>query len=658
MKRPLIYSLIGFLLTTTTWGQQALISKAHSKLKELSLQKPSLGRDSQMILSQIDLSSFYTQSKKMDSARYWVEKTKTLIQSSKWEKGWGFYYRTRGQIFTFELKKDSATADLLRAIQIWEKFKNWRQAGIAYARLGNALLQDHQYEKSLLYLNKALKIFEGSNDYFSQVNTINYLSNTYRTMNNYAAGLDWTRRGLYLVKKHNLNPMLINKGQVATMYLFNNLPDSAFYYFKEAGIDLEKNPEKIEDTFTYNRLVEYYLGSSQPQKALKFGELALDYSIKTKQAAYIKSAYEGLYSIHRDLKNYEKALKYYDLNTKLRDSIDKADVSFRVRQLETQYQTQKKETEIERQKALLEANRFTILSNRTKVNLLNNNLLLTQQTIARQTADKKLQDIEFKTKSERQQANIERLKIENALNQQRQTRNLLLAGLGFTALMALFLVYSNRQLRQKNREISTSLLKGQSLERKRVAADLHDNLAAKVAGIRWRLQLVDKSAIKGEDVEIYQSAEDALYEVLGEIRLISHNMMPTLLEKEGLVQALKLLLAELNGLKKTHFGLQVADDLGKLDEKTEFELFSVILELTTNILRHANAKNATILLQKIKNQLLLDVTDNGVGFKKSESEFGMGMTNIQTRIESLKGKVVFSEALPGGTHIQINIPTT
>lgn len=657
MKSFLSYLLIGLLFATVTWGQQTPISKAYSKLKELSLQKPTLGRDTQMILSQIDLSSFYTQGKKMDSARYWVEKTKTLIQSSKWEKGWGYYYRTRGQIFTFELKKDSATADLLKSIQIWEKYKNWRQAGIAYARLGNTLLQDHQYDKSLFYLNKALKIFEDSKDYFSQVNTINYLANTYRSKNDYAGGLNWTRRAIYLVKKHNLNPILIDKDKVATMYLFNNMPDSAFYYFKEAGVDLEKNPEKIADTYTYNRLVEYYLGSSQPQKALKFGELALDYAIKTKQAAFVKSAYEGLYDIHRDLKNYEKALQYYDLNTRLRDSIDKADVSFRVRQLETQYQTQKKETEIERQKALLEANRFTILKNQTKVNLLNNNLLLTQQTVARQTADKKLQDIEFKTKSERQQANIERLKIENALNQQRQTRNLLLAGLGFTALMALFLVYSNRQLRQKNREISTSLLKGQSLERKRVAADLHDNLAAKVAGIRWRLQLVDKSAIKGDDAEIYQSAEDALYEVLGEIRLISHNMMPTLLEKEGLIQAIKSLLTELNSLKKTRFNLQVPDNLGKLEAKIEFELFNVILELTTNILRHAGAKKAEIQLQHTKNQLLLNVTDDGVGFKANESEFGIGMTNIQTRIESLKGKVAYDTPFQGGSHVQVIVPT-
>jgi two-component system, NarL family, sensor kinase len=198
---------------------------------------------------------------------------------------------------------------------------------------------------------------------------------------------------------------------------------------------------------------------------------------------------------------------------------------------------------------------------------------------------------------------------------------------------------NNQQLKTKNREIEEALLKGQTIERKRVAQELHDNLSAKISGIRWRLEAIEPDFKIEKHKKIYESSVNALAEVYTDVRLIAHNLLPAELETKGLSVALQSLTKELNGLNKTEFSLNIPSTIGRFQNKIEYELFSIVLELSNNILKHSQAKNALISLETEKNILKLLVSDNGIGIDEDSIKRGMGMSNLKSRVASLNGKM-------------------
>ena len=133
---------------------------------------------------------------------------------------------------------------------------------------------------------------------------------------------------------------------------------------------------------------------------------------------------------------------------------------------------------------------------------------------------------------------------------------------------------------------------------------------------------------------------------------------PPELEEKGLKIALAGFVEDLNGLKVTHFRLQIEEFQEELNSKTQFELFSIIRELTANILKHARATEAVIDLRALGERVVLVVQDNGLGFDPSRKYKGLGMKNLSHRVEAeLRGQVLV-ESDRGGTKVSITVPMT
>jgi signal transduction histidine kinase len=81
-----------------------------------------------------------------------------------------------------------------------------------------------------------------------------------------------------------------------------------------------------------------------------------------------------------------------------------------------------------------------------------------------------------------------------------------------------------------------------------------------------------------------------------------------------------------------------------------------VQELLTNIIKHAEATEATIQFSEDENILNIMAEDNGKGFNVSEVTFGLGLTNIEKRIENIKGNIVFDSTPGNGTTVILNIP--
>ena len=261
-------------------------------------------------------------------------------------------------------------------------------------------------------------------------------------------------------------------------------------------------------------------------------------------------------------------------------------------------------------------------------------------TLFRLTYDNKRKDLEIQKK---------------IIEKQETTQQFLLAFSMLVLIILGILWWQNRVLRKKNLKIQEALLDGQTLERKRMAAELHDNLGSSLAAINWYLFSIDKEALSTKEKSIYDAVQDMIASAYTEVRSLSHNLLPKELEEEGLEKALSRLKGKLNEYKKVVFELVTEGLSERPDRKTEFELYSIVLELTNNILKHSGATKAKVSLIKSDQQIVLSVTDNGKGIGAADTS-GMGLQNVRNRVEGMNGTISIAAQEGGGTAVAIRIP--
>ncbi|MBN8826634.1 MULTISPECIES: tetratricopeptide repeat protein [unclassified Spirosoma] len=284
--------------------------------------------------------------------------------------------------------------------------------------------------------------------------------------------------------------------------------------------------------------------------------------------------------------------------------------------------------------------------------------LLNQESVQKATASA----MNYAFDKQRQQAQLNLQTLTN--DKLTQARNFLITISVLTTLLAGFIFWSNRKLKSKNeelviknQEIEDALFKGQYIERKRVASELHDNLNTKLAALRWRMEAWDVAEYSEEDRVMHEGMVQMLDDVYSDVRLISHNLLPTELQTHGLASALQKLTDKLNFNPSMQFLLNISGVEKRPTAKIESELYYIALELVNNSIKHSQANQVRIDLDRQPKKIRLTIRDNGVGFSPTSQANGIGMRNITARVETLKG-VYKLESSPGnGACIQIEVPS-
>lgn len=230
--------------------------------------------------------------------------------------------------------------------------------------------------------------------------------------------------------------------------------------------------------------------------------------------------------------------------------------------------------------------------------------------------------------------------------------------IGFSCLFiafTVFLWFNNKKLRRKNAAIQAAMIEGQTIERKRVAAELHDHLGGTLASLNWYLYGIDKKVLSPEEQKIYDSVHQMVGAAYREVRSLSHNLMPAELEEHGLTMALHRLINKLNENKNIAFTFNLKGMEKRLNNKIEFELYSIVLELTNNIIKHSGASEAKVDLAENAKTIVLVVSDNGNGMVEPDRQ-GVGLRNIKGRVESLHGKIHIHSEENNGMRVEIEIP--
>ncbi len=202
-------------------------------------------------------------------------------------------------------------------------------------------------------------------------------------------------------------------------------------------------------------------------------------------------------------------------------------------------------------------------------------------------------------------------------------------------------------------------LESQEKERRRVAGDLHDSIGAMLSTIR--LSLISHVKRNPADKESITESKKMLDETIESVRRISRDLMPSTLERFGLVQAIKEICDRFQSSSAIPIVFREIGETPPLSQARELMLFRIIQELLNNGMKHAQASNLRVTLQNA-DSLLVIVEDDGKGFdydrQKNEkvSGKGLGLFNIENRARLAGGTVDLQSVSGKGTTITITVP--
>jgi two-component system, NarL family, sensor kinase len=259
---------------------------------------------------------------------------------------------------------------------------------------------------------------------------------------------------------------------------------------------------------------------------------------------------------------------------------------------------------------------------------------------------------------------------------QKSTLNYFLLGSLAAVMIVAFLIYRNLRHRhqlakqqdelqqqrirelEKDRQLVAvdSMLKGQEEERSRLAKDLHDGLGGLLSGVKFSLSnMKDNLIVTPDNMAVFERSLDMIDTSINELRRVAHNMMPEMLTKFGLDEAVKDYCSTVNATKLLAVKYQSLGMETRLDKAKEIIIYRIIQELLNNILKHAAASETFIQLIRESNRLNIVVEDNGKGFDTAllENSKGAGWVNIRSRVEYLKGQLDIHSGPGKGTLVNI-----
>lgn len=201
-----------------------------------------------------------------------------------------------------------------------------------------------------------------------------------------------------------------------------------------------------------------------------------------------------------------------------------------------------------------------------------------------------------------------------------------------------------------------SMVLGQEAERTRISQDLHDSLGGSLSTLKLQydaLQLDHEDL--SEDVS-FNKIMGMIDDACTEVRDIARNLKPIALEKLGLTAALKDLINRYSIKDELEISMHTHQIDGVLSKEAKLHVYRIIQELLNNALKHADASEIQVQLNKLEEELIIMVEDNGNGFDHQNAKQGLGLGNLQSRVNVLRGEMEIDSSPDRGTSVTVHIP--
>ncbi|MGL2986293.1 ATP-binding protein [Flavobacterium sp. RSSA_27] len=473
-----------------------------------------------------------------------------------------------------------------------------------------------EYEKALFYYKKGLIYADKTNKSILKYFLHNNLGNIYFfDEKDLEKGIYHYKKAIaYSAQSKDTSKMILTKINMAWAYFDIQKFDDGFPHLKFANENFEKHGDSSLLPLTNMLNAMYYSTKKDPKKATSFFENAIKHGIEQDEITDLSYAHFEYSKFLKKVGNYKKA--YYHLE---------------------QYNTLTEKINIEEKLK--------------KANVAGINLELDEYK-------REINKISNTIKSKENYWSIQ------------QSRNKKIVVLIITLSLLIFMIFytfsKNEKLKQTNhlREIQTKIqqniinatIDGQESERKKIAAFLHDNISALLTSAGMHLNVYSTSSQNQSD-ELLKT-KYILEEAHHKVRDLSHDLIPAVLVRFGLVYALDD-LCEKNSNSKITFNYSTnIEKQERLNELFEMKIYFIISELLNNILKHSKANWAKLETIIHENQLMITVEDNGKGFDNLEQNSidGYGLNRIKARINNMKGEFLIKSQKNQGTTIKLIVP--
>jgi len=191
-------------------------------------------------------------------------------------------------------------------------------------------------------------------------------------------------------------------------------------------------------------------------------------------------------------------------------------------------------------------------------------------------------------------------------------------------------------------------------ERRRIALAIHDEVVQKLALGKLKLDQALKNGLIPAEASV-TDLQGILDVSMRELHDLSDHLSPPLLYELGLKAAIECLGERLAGEHGFRFAVS-GDEAMELREDLRVTLFQMAQELLVNMVKHAHASTATVIITIKGGSVRLEVADDGVGFNLSDCREGFGLAHIRQRVARLGGAMNISSAAGMGTSVVIEIP--
>ena len=505
-----------------------------------------------------------------------------------------------------------ALENQINALKIYEQLQQdlWigyclNNIAIVHQNLGNL-------DKSLDYHFRALEYRKKMNDTYGEGGSYGNIGNVYFKLGDTNTAIVYYEKALFILRQINddeaISVQLRNMGNI---YAARGENEKALELLNESLLLREKLGDQKGISSTLIELGEVFTNQKKFDKAAQSLYRGLSIAKDIRVVEEEMGAYFGLAKMYALQLQLDSAFQYTNYYIATKDSVYENRLAQQIIDAQEKYETEKKQQEIE---------------------------LLTKE--------KELTEIGLK---------------------QRKTEIGLLIFLIISIVGAgIFVLYRRRQIQKTASDAAAirhsemqlkAVIDGQEEERRRIARELHDGVGQKLSGIKLNWETISGSLKNSPKIGQLEKMTMMLDDAAGEVRTISHQMMPKELEQFGLLPAIRGILQFNFGNTETQFNFEESGMETRLAQDIELALFRVLQELLANILKHAHAEMVSIQLVRRSTQIMLMVEDNGKGFDFDNlKSSGIGLVNMESRIEAINGKLNYETAVGKGTVVTIRIP--
>lgn len=519
----------------------------------------------------------------------------------------GEFERYIGHAWYFKGQYDSAASYYYLSLQHLEKESEKKSRALTLNALGKLYRKTRDLDRALQQYNEALDIYRELKDEEGLATILNESGVVFEYKGDYQEALSRYRRSLEIrEKQHDLLGKSYSLSFIGGVYTLMKDIVPARENLEEA-LEIRR---ALKDSFAlalshvdlgymfkvmkdYNRSILHYDSANDIARQLNYPQLQLE-------------NYQSMSEIEEMRNNPTRSLMYMKQFTALKDSIMSVEKIKQIEGLNAKYQAEKKEQQLKLKQAEIDKKNMLLWG----VILLAGVLIYAGISTVRKN---------------RAQA---RLQLQQAISREQENA-------------------------------ARAIIETEDKERQRIAAELHDGIGQMMSAAKMNLSVFENEL--GFSDENQKKAFENVISLVDmscrELRSVSHQMMPNALLKKGLAEAVREFIDRIDK-RVISVSLHTEGLDEHIDKHTESVLYRVIQECVNNVLKHAGASHLDISMIRDNDGLSVTIEDDGKGFDTGNRDLqeGIGLKNIRSRIQFLKGTVEYHSSPGNGTLVAIHIP--